>query len=584
MKHILCSLLAVAAVGWAVARAGVEITPGNDGVASRAATGTVIAVTANGNSGSVTVGTGGTIALGSDASKLDTNALDQSLTVTYSNGSTVRFADVRSWVAGWSNGCTAIAGPGTYYYTNGVSATANNMQIIGVGGATLVCDITTNNVSYNYALNIGTTNSVIRGLNLHARFAAVQTGNQYTFICNSPVSNLIENCSFIHENAATNGTLSGPKVLVSLSGTTNGLTVKNSTLAYFQTGTNAANGSFAATHDTTAGAEPRFIGCNFVGRNINTFVIGLASYENCARSVALPGVNNGEAYKDLGELKFATALAALPASARHLLNPADAPYTGDSVWPASFNAAVAVGAGGITNSGLLVRSGDVFGVRTNASGTAYSIAHNTKQVVVANTIRCTTLAGVAVFETGNLQTLNIVGQALSQSRAFTSVKLHEVQSSGQAFGRSAYFDQFQAAYEGPRFYYGNWQSVSRWQDQGTWRIYFSESNSFTAGSTYWLSDGTATNFAFTADAAAAGNSVLVRDMFGPYPATPSTNFLLYSISGGATNAMSGVFSNSTMNMVTGTNGFYLSSQGFNLLIKKPTVVEWEYRSATGANP
>jgi hypothetical protein len=38
MKRILCSLLAVAAVGWAVARAGVEITPGNDGVASRAIT------------------------------------------------------------------------------------------------------------------------------------------------------------------------------------------------------------------------------------------------------------------------------------------------------------------------------------------------------------------------------------------------------------------------------------------------------------------------------------------------------------------------------------------------------------------
>ena len=38
MKHMICSLLAVAAVGWAVARAGVEITPGNDGMASRAVT------------------------------------------------------------------------------------------------------------------------------------------------------------------------------------------------------------------------------------------------------------------------------------------------------------------------------------------------------------------------------------------------------------------------------------------------------------------------------------------------------------------------------------------------------------------
>jgi hypothetical protein len=56
--------------------------------ASKAATGTVITVTGNGNSGSVTVGTGGTIALGSDAGKVTTNATFSQLSVGNGSGLT----------------------------------------------------------------------------------------------------------------------------------------------------------------------------------------------------------------------------------------------------------------------------------------------------------------------------------------------------------------------------------------------------------------------------------------------------------------------------------------------------------------
>jgi hypothetical protein len=57
---------------WTLSGGAYTFVPATD--ASRAATGTVFTVTGNGNSGSVTVGTGGTIALGSDAGKVTTNA------------------------------------------------------------------------------------------------------------------------------------------------------------------------------------------------------------------------------------------------------------------------------------------------------------------------------------------------------------------------------------------------------------------------------------------------------------------------------------------------------------------------------
>jgi hypothetical protein len=71
---------------WTLSGGSYTFTPATD--ASRAATGTVITVTANGNSGSVTVGTGGTIALGSDAGKVTTNATFSQLGVRDGSGLT----------------------------------------------------------------------------------------------------------------------------------------------------------------------------------------------------------------------------------------------------------------------------------------------------------------------------------------------------------------------------------------------------------------------------------------------------------------------------------------------------------------
>jgi hypothetical protein len=71
---------------WTLANGSYTFVPATD--ASRAATGTVITVTANGNSGSVTLGTGGTIALGSDAGKVTTNATFSQLGVRDGSGLT----------------------------------------------------------------------------------------------------------------------------------------------------------------------------------------------------------------------------------------------------------------------------------------------------------------------------------------------------------------------------------------------------------------------------------------------------------------------------------------------------------------
>jgi hypothetical protein len=249
----------------------------------KASTGTVINVTGNGNSGSVTVGTGGTITLGSDASKLDTNdsrlAYGAAYVIGLDGRETWYGTNLEAWAAASTGGVTSVLLPGRY--------SAERIYINNPGGRLLATDAwvtctPTNGSNISGFTALGVTE--VNGLQVRSVFQApynLASGNHFYGLIIGATNAAVRNVTVqLEATGAATPDLNG-KVLVACCGFSASNRFDGCTFISL-TGTSSVYASpFVATHEGTA---QFFEQCRFVANKTATplDVGNLGVYRDCS--------------------------------------------------------------------------------------------------------------------------------------------------------------------------------------------------------------------------------------------------------------------------------------------------------------